>query len=115
MKVNFVERTIELTAKEMNQASKPQTREYQELLSVMRDLPHFEIRVNHPNITRNANRGLTYTAMSEYISQNAPEQMEAFRHVMKLGSYPITSKWFRAMFPEYYNQEDIYARFALAA
>ena len=115
MKVNFEERTIELTAKEMKQASKPYTREYKELLGVMRDLPHFEIRVNHPHITRNANRGLTYDYMKQYIMQNAPEKLDEFEAVRMMGGYPMTTKWFRAMFPEYYNQKDIYANFDLAA
>ena len=34
MKVNFLVRTIELTAEEMRQASKPNSREYTELLQI---------------------------------------------------------------------------------
>ena len=115
MKVKFEQRTIELTAKEMKQASKPHTREYMELISVMRELPHFEIRVNRPHITYNANRGLTYAAMQKYISLNAPERLEEFCHVMKLGDYPVTTKWFREMFPEYNSQEVVCVSFDPAA
>ena len=52
MKVNFTTRSIILSAKEMKNASKPNTIEYKELLSVMKDLPDFVVEVNHPHITR---------------------------------------------------------------
>ena len=84
MKVNFEMRTIELTAKEMKQASTPHTCEYKELLSVMRDLPHFEIMVSRPHITNNANRGLTYAAMEQYIAMNAAEKLDEFHTIQGL-------------------------------
>ena len=99
MKANFEKCTIELSAKEMKQASIPHTPEYQELLRVMRDLPGFSITVKHPRITHNANRGLTLKYMMEYITQNAPEKLEEFKTVCKYGGYPTTRKWFRNTFP----------------
>lgn len=112
MKVNFTTRSIVLSAKEMKQASKPNTAEYKELLNVMRDLPHFEIRVNRPYVIYNANRGLTYTAMEQYIATNAAEKLDEFHTIQKLGGYPVATKWFRRVFPEYNNQEDLYLGFA---
>ena len=115
MKVNFEMRTIELTAKEMKQASTPHTCEYKELLSVMRDLPHFEIMVSRPHITNNANRGLTYAAMEQHITMNAAEKLDEFHTIQKLGGYPGVTKWFRTMFPEYSRQKAVYDSFAITA
>ena len=115
MKINYEVRTIELTAKEMKQASKPHTREYKELISVMRDLPHFEIRVNRPHVTYNANRGLTYAAMEQYIAMNAAEKLDEFYTIQKLGGYPVATRWFRTVFPEYSRQKTVYDNFAVVA
>lgn len=101
MKVNFHTNTIELTTKEMKQASKPYTREYTELLCVMRDLPHFSITVMRSQITHNANCGLTYDCMERYIAENAPEKLDDFHVVRAMSGYPMTTKWFRTAFPEY--------------
>ena len=114
MKVNFTTHTIVLSAKEMKQASKPNTAEYKELLSVMKDLPDFVVEVNRTHVTRNANRGLTYEAMMQYITRLAPNRLEEFKNVVYLGGYPAATKWFRRAFPEYHNQEDLYLGFAPA-
>ena len=114
MKVNFTTRSIILSAKEMKNASKPNTIEYKELLSVMKDLPDFVIEVNRPHITRNANRGLTYEAMMQYITRIAPNRLEEFKNVVYLDGYPAATKWFRRVFPEYNNQEALYFGFAPA-
>lgn len=115
MKVNFFERTIELGAKEMKLASLPHTREYQELLSVMRDLPNFSITVKQPRITHNANRGLTYDFMERYIAEKASEKLDDFHVVRTLGGYPMTSKWFRNEFPEQRKELHTESSYFLAA
>lgn len=114
MKINFTTRSIVLSSKEMKQASKPNTIEYKELLKVMKDLPDFVVEVNHPHITRNANRGLTYEAMMQYITHIAPDRLEEFKDVVHLGSYPAATKWFRTAFPEY-NKEALYLSFVTSA
>lgn len=100
MKVNFLVRTIELTAEEMRQASKPNSREYTDLLQIMRDLPDFQITVKHRCITSNANRGLTYEYMEQHIARHAPEKMEEFYLLKTINGYPKVTKWFRNRFPE---------------
>ena len=100
MKVNFLVRAIELTAEEMRQASKPNSREYTELLRIMRDLPDFQITVKHRCITNNANRGLTYDYMEQHIACHAPEKMEEFYLLKTIDGYPKVTKWFRNRFPE---------------
>ena len=72
MKVNFLARTIELTAEEMRRASAPNSGKYHELLKIMRDLPDFTIEVKHRRtFIKNSNLGLTYEYMEQYINQNA--------------------------------------------
>ena len=100
MKVEFVSKSIVLTAKEMKLASQPGTGMYQQLIHVMRDLPDFKVMVKRPCINHNANRGLTYARMEQYIAQHAPDKMETFLSVRSSFSYSVASKWFREEFPE---------------
>jgi len=101
MRVNFIDRTIELGVKEMKLASQPYTYEYENLLKIMRNLPDFTITVKQPRITHNANRGLTYDYMVQHIMQNDADKLEQFEAVRSLGGYPMTTKWFRTTFPEH--------------
>ena len=101
MKVNFIARTIEMSAKEMCRASLPHSREYTELLRILRDLPDFTIEIHrykHP--TNNSNRGLTYEFMERHIARNAPELLNEFYDVRQILGYPRASQWFRNKFPE---------------
>ena len=107
MKVNFVQRTIELSAKEMRKASNPHSCEYKELLCVSRELPDFVICVKQVRNTQNRNRGLTLKYMDEFIMQNAPEKIEEFKNIIQLGGYPAATKWFRTVFPEDSNNENL--------
>ena len=100
MKVNFVQRTIELSAKEMRKASNPHSCEYKEILCVSRELPDFVICVKQVRNTQNRNRGLTLKYMDEFIMQNAPEKIGEFKSVCKLAGYPAVTKWFRTAFPK---------------
>ena len=101
MKVNFVARTIEMSAKEMRKASVPYSREFSDLLQLQRDLPNFTIVINRPCIpTNNPNRGLTYEYMKQHISQNAPERLDEFDNVRKIFGYSRTAQWFRNVFSE---------------
>lgn len=98
MKVNFDHRTIILTKKEMKQASIPYTQEYRKLLGLMRDLPDFTVEINHTLCRSNANRGLSYEAMSQRIAQEAPELMDEYLAIRVASGYPAASKWFREHF-----------------
>ena len=100
MKINFQSRTIELTAKYMRQASKPYSREYEELIRIMRDLPDFKVTVKRSYRMTNANYGLTYGYMEHYIAQHAPEKMDEFTMLRAACGYPVVAKWFRAMFQD---------------
>ena len=93
MKIEFVSKRIVLTAKEMKLASRPNTREYEQLIRIMRDLPEFMVTVKQPHVIYNANRGLSYASMEQYIAQHAHERMEAF--------FPAASNVFRDEFAEY--------------
>lgn len=97
MKIEFVSKRIVLTAKEMKLASRPYTREYEQLIRIMRDLPEFMVTVKQPHVIYNANRA----SMEQYIAQHAPERMEAFLSVRSQFGYPAASKWFRGEFAEY--------------
>lgn len=100
MKVNFLARTIELTAEEMRRASAPNSGKYHELLKIMRDLPDFTIEVKHRRtFIKNSNLGLTYEYMEQYINQNAPEKLGEFHDSRTLFGYSKTAKWFRNTFP----------------
>ena len=104
MKVNFLARTVELTAKEMCRANTPYSAEYRELLNIMRDLPDFTIEVKHrQTFTKNANLGLTYEYMERYINRNAPEKLSVFYDNRTLFGYSKTAKWFRNTFMEDLN------------
>ena len=104
MKVNFLARTIELTAEEMRRASAPNSGKYHELLKIMRDLPDFTIEVKHRRtFIKNSNLGLTYEYMEQYINQNAPEKLGEFHASRTLFGYSKTAKWFRNTFPMDYG------------
>lgn len=115
MKVNFMEKQIVLSAKELKNASTPYTKEYRDLIDLMRELPGFRIMVRRPHICRNANRGLTYNVMESYIEQNAPELLDDFRQLCVSFSYPAVSKWFRNQFPGFCNTAAFANSFELAA
>lgn len=100
MKVNFLARTIELTAEEMRRASTPYSCKYHELLKIMRDLPDFTIEVKHRRtFFKNTNLGLTYEYMEQHINQNAPEMLGEFYDIRTSLGYAKTAKWFRNTFP----------------
>ena len=115
MKVNFDHRTIVLTKKEMKQASIPYTQEYQMLLGLMRDLPDFTVKINHTLCRSNANRGLSYEAMSQRIAQEAPELMDESVAVRSVAGYPAASQWFRKHFAINKQMVDLCSNLGLAA
>ena len=115
MKVNFLSRSIELTASEMHKASNPGTHEYSTLLRLMGELPGFEISVKRRVSQACVNRGLTYEYMERYIAQHAPERMDDFLLVRKDCGYPTTTKWFRNEFQGEEAMVDLCTSFNTAA
>ena len=112
MKINFLSRSIELTAKEMREASKPYTREYSDLIRLMRELPDYEITVKHRYCATSANRGLTYEYMEHYIlthesKETVLEVLDEYNELRliaechsKYRRYPVIKRWFLAKYPE---------------
>lgn len=115
MKINFLSRSIELTAKEMREASKPYTREYSDLIRLMRELPDYEITVKHRYCATSANRGLTYEYMERYIAEHAPERMNEFTFIRTTSGYPTTTKWFRIVFQDEMMMVGLCTAFGAAA
>ena len=107
MKIDFLSRTIVVSAKTMKKASNFRTREYEELRQIMRELPDFTIRAKHSHTTLNRNRGMTYEYMERYIASCAPERMDEFILIRTNIGFPATSKWFREIFPEHRNEVDL--------
>lgn len=115
MKVNFLSRSIELSASELRKASDPGSHEYSELLRLMSDLPSFEVTVKRSVRHVCANRGLTYEYMERYIAEHAPERMGDFLLVRKACGYPTTTKWFRNEFQGEDAMVDLCTTFSTAA
>ena len=102
MKVNFVEKNIVVSRSKMSKASIIGSKEYSELIQLMRDLPEFKIVIKERSrVTNNHNGGLTYKVMEEYISQNAPEMLNEFYGFRQVFGYFRVTQWFRKTFPEY--------------
>ena len=111
MKVNFVERTILVSAKEIRRAGIPYSREFSNLRQLQRDLPGFAIEVNRPRFpANNPSRGLTYEAMSQRIAQEAPELMDEYLAIRAASGYPAASKWFREHFSPNATMVDLCTR-----
>ena len=115
MKVNFLSRSIELTASEMHKASNPGTHEYSTLLRLMNELADFKIIIKRRVSQACVNRGLTYEYMERYIGEHAPERMDDFLLVRKACGYPTTTKWFRNEFQGEDAMVDLCTTFSTAA
>ncbi len=101
MKVNFVERQIELTASEMKKAQNYGTREYTMIKGIRTDFPDFQIVVRKKKVTcSNWNTGLTYSYMEAFISHVDPAQMEIYQVMKAMYGYLRVAQWFKEQFPE---------------
>ena len=110
MTINQNKRRIEMTEAEAKMASKYNSDEYNELVSIKREFPYLTIFVVKNKSKRNDSlKGLTYDYMEAYIEKNGTtEQAENFKLLRGandgLGhlapSYGEVKKWFLAQFPE---------------
>ena len=99
-----------MTEMEAKMASKYNSTEYNELVSIKRDFPALPIFIVKNKSKRNDSlRGLTFKYMENYIEKNGTsEQAEKFKLLRGaddgLGhfspSYGEIKKWFLAQFPE---------------
>lgn len=114
MKINMFERTIVLTKKEMNAASRYGSVAYKELQNARRDNPDYRVVTVTKTVKtqRETYKGLTYAYMERYIEthENAEEVMAEYRELRlisechgKARSYPAIKKWFLKMYPEVEN------------
>ena len=76
MTINQNKRRIEMTEAEAKMASKYNSKEYNELVSIKRDFPHLSIFIVKNKSKRTGNlKGLTFKYMETYIAKNgSPEQ-----------------------------------------
>lgn len=98
MRLDFVEKTITITKKELEKVSEEKAAKIIDIMLTM--LPHFSVVIDC-NQKGNPNVGLTYKVMEDYISQNAPEMLDGFYDFRKVVGYIRTAQWFRKTFPEY--------------
>ena len=110
MIINYNKRRIEMSEAEAKAASKYNSNEYKELISIKREFPDLSISIVKNKSKRNDGlKGLTFEYMASYIAKNGtPEQAEKFSILRGandgLGhfapSYGEVKKWFLEQFPE---------------
>lgn len=108
MKVDFIHRTIIVSKKFMNQASKVGTSEYELMLRMTRELPTFTIAMKE--IARSTHRPFqpTYSAMEAYIQlvetdvAAAMDEFQEVRHMARLTmkGYSLVRRWFLEKYPD---------------
>ena len=91
MKVNMFERTIVLTKKEMNAASRYGTDAYKALQDARRDNPGYEVIVVTRTVKtqRETYKGLTYSYMEKYIKAHDDAEGTIWTEYMKYRGTPI--------------------------
>lgn len=101
MKVNYNEKTIEMTKSEAKAASLVGSDEYKALLEVRKEFPGYRIVVKE-NKSKNVFKGMDYGFMSNYIEkhENAEENLAAFNELKdKDLTYGEIKQWFVKTFP----------------
>ena len=97
--INFETKEIIATKIFLKGASNYRSKEYEELVGLMKDLPGYQIRRKH--VCRNpyteSQRGLTYFAMREYIEAKDTERLKEFDAIRcELKNYFKVKRWFLA-------------------
>ena len=123
MKVDFMHRTIIVSKKFMNQASKVGTSEYDLMLRMYRELPTFAITMKET--ARSTYRPVqpTYSAMQEYIQiadPNPEAAMDEFQQARQMArmtknGYSLVRRWFLEKYPDYSEHADNSCEFHLVA
>lgn len=114
MKVDFMHRTIIVSKKFMNQASKVGTSEYDLMLRMYRELPTFAITMKAT--ARSAYRPVqpTYSVMQEYIRSADPNPEAAINEFQQVRQtacttkkgYSLVRRWFLEKYPAF-DQDSI--------
>ena len=91
MKINMFERTIVLTKKEMNAASRYDSDAYKELQNARRDNPGFEVVTVTRTVKtqRETYKGLTYAYMEKYIKTHDDAEKTIWTEYMMYRGTPI--------------------------
>ena len=91
MKVNMFERTIVLTKKEMNAASRYGTDAYKALQDARRDNPGYEVIIVTRTVKtqRETYKGLTYEYMEKYIKTHDDAEKTIWTEYMMYRGTPI--------------------------
>ena len=109
IKINFAAKTITLSKKFADAASKVGTEEYRQLQNVREDYPSFEIAVKQ--IKKNSNKesyqGLNYAFIEMYIQTkpDAEAQMAKYKEMRLISEchsvrFPAIKQWFLTSYPE---------------
>ena len=107
MKVNYNEKTIEMTKSEAKAASLVGSDEYKALLEVRKEFPSYRVTVKAIK-TKNVFKGMDYDFMVKYIKklENAEENLAAFNELKDEGlTYGEIKKWFVKTFPVFKDCE----------
>ena len=114
MKINHMNKTIELTQAENNAASKYKSDMYYALHEVLQENPTYTIVVTKKTTNRKSNyRGLNYQFMEKYIKAHDTENQTSMREFNTLrgkdndelselsltASYVEIKKWFLGKYP----------------
>ena len=114
MKVNYSNKTIDLTPAEAKKASKINSDQYNELIKARADFPTYKVVIiQNKRKSADTLKGLTYAFMEKYLSAHGSEvQIKEYNKLRTksetdakaIVSYGEIKKWFLAQFPEILNK-----------
>ena len=102
MKINFMEKSILATKNELNKAKVYGSKEYHELLAIIKDLPDYQIVVKPAPRRRAHVKSPTYDFMAAHLSfsESTEALYEEFLQLRRAGcNYNQIKKWFMMQFP----------------
>lgn len=107
-RINFAFRTINITKKFMNEASKPFTEEYRMLTNLMKDHPDYRVEIiksRHSNVWMPTYEEMMMR-MDEHVDRD--ELMNEFEYIRKMASvtgkgYMFVRNWFISRLEENQN------------
>lgn len=109
-RINFAFRTINVTKKFMNEASKPFTEEYRMLTNLMKDHPDYQVEIIKTRVKRVKLYMPTYEEMMIRMEKHfdRDELMSEFEHIRKMASvtgkgYMFVRNWFISRVEENQN------------
>ena len=110
--INAAKKEIIITKKFEKAANSIGSREYNELVVLMKDFPTFSIVVKEikKSTSKKTYNGLTIEEMKRFIGTQSEEEVILFERVVaiakhKKGSYAITKKWFLNKYKDAYEKE----------